>query len=883
MAVQLGQLALAFALSYIANKLLAPKNKSVLQDDKPTTLSTRGSFIPYMLGRRRMGPIFSWAGNRKVKKEKQGGAKGGPSVPDRRIIYESGWHVVGCNGPAGRLYRILQNGTPIFEGPIDSYSHPSGSEISCGKEGTFIIYWGEENQPINTFIGANIGINSRWPFLVSIVWKEKRLGDSPQWALIDYEFEFRPYQPGLSLSAPWIEADRTLSGTSYPIVGVQNGTVSVCWIEIADDHRTKFRNGGYLKLTNNTAQNIDYLILRSEYTRYSGEPPNQVEINKTRIYLEQVLAGATIVGEVEPYVVQENDGINGAHLMYQLMFHEYPHGCGLDKSIFNIDSLENLGILLEDERIPMSLYAQDGANASAILATLMQDIGVFISWDDGKFRFKEIRKTDLLTIPFLSEDVTISKPPEVDTNHSVRVADRIAYVFPDRTRSFRDMPITIDDDGQATLELIPRARKVSITTAIDFKTAAKIAERRSQEDIAGASKTRILSNRQTRRMFCGQTFLLEGSDQVWRLTSKKPALNSSLVELEALIDYYGQDASTFVPNDGGGHETPVVEVERDILFTFLEVPAYLSPGKQTIIIPRIRDNNQVVGSDLWISTDNSTYEHKGVEFDVQTGGFLTESMVADGRTLLEDGPIIRIAGPDVGSILDLSGDIANWRAGRQIIIFENEICFLRNVTALGAGLYRTQGILRGRFDTTKDAHVINSACFIFTADAIENIQDILLQPSVPLYVKSQPFTTESYPLAQIDPVNKILTGKGIVPIRPANLRTTNNSNSYRSGEGIPFKWTYRSNELARSGAGMQGAGIAVGKSAVQGEFIVRIKTIAGVFKRDLPASQNLTVTYQNSQLITDFGSNPTSFRAELFNVTGGYSSPGIEIIVTRAN
>ena len=883
MAAAVGQIALAYALSYIANKLLAPKSRSPLQDETPATLSTRGSFVPWMLGRKRVGPIFCYAGRRFIKKEKSGGGKGAPSAPDQRIVYQSGWHVLACNGPAQRLFRILQSGSTIFEGPIDSSTHPSGSEVSCGKEGTFKIYWGEADQPINSEYGTDNGIFSKWPYLVSIYWIEKRLGTSPQWQLLDYELEIHPFEPALALSQPWIEATRSLTASPRAITGVQNGATGTCFFAIQGNHTSEFKNGGYLKLSGNGANNVDYLILKSTYTRYTGIPPNQIEIDTTYVYLEQVLAGATVAGTIQAYSIDENDGVNPAHMIYQLAFQEFPHGIGLDRDLFDLDSLENLGVTLQTERIPMTVYAQDGNNASAILASVLQDVGAMISWDNGKFRFKMIRKVDPNLIPILTSDSLVSDTPEVDNNLSVRPADRVAYIFSDRSRGFRDMPITIDDDGQSSIELIPRARKVPIITVTDFDTGTKIAERRSQEDLAGASKTKISANRQTRLMFPGQAFLMANSEHVWRLITKKPLSNSSLVELEAIIDYYGQDISSFRLANGGGLESPVDSVERDALFTFVEVPAYLSAGKQTIIVPRIRDNSQIIGADLWISRDNISYEQKAFEYDVQTGGFLVDSIPLNGPTLIENGPVFRPVGPDIGTILDLSGDIINWRAGRQIVIIDNEIFFLRNITAIGGGLYRMNGLLRARFDTDKELHPINSGVFIFENGSITNIQDILLEPGVPLYVKSQPFTTESYALSQITPIQKTLIGKGVVPIKPANLRTQNLSNSYRSGESIAFKWTYRSNELARSGAGMQGAGAPVGKSSIQGEFMVRIKTIGGSNKRDITAGKNLAVTYQNSDLVFDFGFNPASFKAELFNVSGGYSSPGIEITVTRSN
>jgi hypothetical protein len=185
------------------------------------------------------------------------------------------------------------------------------------------------------------------------------------------------------------------------------------------------------------------------------------------------------------------------------------------------------------------------------------------------------------------------------------------------------------------------------------------------------------------------------------------------------------------------------------------------------------------------------------------------------------------------------------------------------VTAIGGGQYRLQGLLRARFDSDLQAHVVNSGIFIFTNDSIEHIQDILLQPNTTIWTKAQPFTSESYPLDLVIASTRSLIGKGV--------------------EAIPFQWTYRSSVLPGSGAGMQRAGNAVGQSPIEGEFMLRIKTTGGVVKRDIGGLTVRTFTYSNSQLVSDFGTNPTSFKAEVFNTSGGYRSPGYEITIVRSN
>lgn len=193
--VELGLLALGIGLSLASSILLKPKSKSGLTDKEPTTLASRGAYLPLVIGRRMIGSLFGWAGDRSVKKESARGGKGGlgGGGEKTKIFYEAGWHQL-CVGPAYALHKIKQDGKVIYDVAINSTTTPSGSVIDLGKEGTFTIYWGETNQPVNTFLGAvtRVGIASRWPKCCYIEWNKKRLGTSPRWPSLEYEIEVRP-------------------------------------------------------------------------------------------------------------------------------------------------------------------------------------------------------------------------------------------------------------------------------------------------------------------------------------------------------------------------------------------------------------------------------------------------------------------------------------------------------------------------------------------------------------------------------------------------------------------------------------------------------------------------------------------------------------------
>ncbi len=199
---QLALWAIVMAVSYLSAYLIAAgkeKGKAPIVDEKPPTLATRGAFLPLLIGTQKIAPIITWVGKRRAETVREGGSKGigGGGTITGLQYYESAMHAC-CIGPTRELTKIWEYGEVIFEGKITNSSHPSGSEFSLGSRGTFEIYWGEEDQPINYALGESIGIDSRWPFVCYIVWKDKMLGAYPQWPSLEYEFTASPQTTGMS-------------------------------------------------------------------------------------------------------------------------------------------------------------------------------------------------------------------------------------------------------------------------------------------------------------------------------------------------------------------------------------------------------------------------------------------------------------------------------------------------------------------------------------------------------------------------------------------------------------------------------------------------------------------------------------------------------------
>lgn len=894
---QLAYAAISFAISYIAGRLLSKKSRLKIDDDKPTTLTTRGSYANYIIGRRRVGPVFAWAGGREHRKESAGGGKGEPAQKID-VFYEEGWHLLASNGPIKALHQIIENGKVIFQGPITSDSHPSGSTIDLGKNGVFDIYWGEENQPVNTFLGnaSRVGISSRWPFWCYVVWHKKRLGSQPNWGVLDYVVDRRPQLALLTQSQSYYEPTLTLTGGTAPIFDHVNGAEGTGRFIFAGDVAHLFRADREVRVTGNAIPDGDYDVYRiASYQVIVGVSlPHGTPIyeNRTDVYLYGGLSGADNAGTMQSYLEAEDDGLNPAHIVAEFLHAEWPQGLGLDPAgelPWDLDSLEALGVDAEADGIRSSYIGVNGEKASGALAAFMQDYGFMVPLHTGtgKLTYMLIREPTG-TLPILRFGAQVVNLPEIETKHGARGADKLVFKFADREHSFGDMTISIDDDGQASFEENQRSRIVDVPTVINFDSAAKIAERRSQEELAGASLSTIDGARGSRQLLPGQPLIIEGIDEIMRIMGIQFDPLSSAVKIKCLADYYGARKSDFTNSQGGGIPS-FNPVEPDPIFEIIEVPEYLLNGDpMTIVIPRIRAHDQISGADLWISRDNTTYQLVGRDLNVQTGGLLSVQLEATDPPYMPLGPNIDALGPDIATVLDLSADDTNWLLGRQLCVIVSdagtEICFLQNLTALGGVSYRLDGLIRARFDTQRLTHPVGARVFIFENTSIEFIQDILLVPGEELYAKTQPDASSGQiALTLVTPNSVVLHGKGIVPMDCIALHVTAPAlavPAYATGQDASFKWGYRSTVLPKTGAGMQGAGVSIGTSPVEGQYTIEFLTTGDVLKRTEVQTTN-TYTYTNANLVSDFAGEPASYKIRVTLKNGGFSSDPITLTIVK--
>lgn len=888
MATIIPQLLIGLGAGILSSLLIKKKSRAPVEDPGPTALAERGTYITYLIGTRLLGSTFAYAGARKVRKEKTGGGKGGLGGSKKTDVYfENGWHLLAMPGPGKRLTEIQQGGKAIFSGSITPDSHPSGSFINLGSEGWFVIYWGEDDQPVN-ILTQSLGVDSRWPGLCSIYWIEKRLGTTPTWPNLKYIFEVGLNFFLLQDSVSYRDQAHWAGDDVFEVVGFDDGQDR---LRIGGSHVGSFFPGSFCDLTGNAAGDALLSVASSEifYFAVFDGTSGQVSVNVfTDIYFVQDIVGADSAGLLRPHVLGRSSGYNPAHMIAQVLFGPYPYGVSLPQEDFNIDSLEALGVRLEAEDFFGSIISrEDGSSLLEILGGLLQDIGTFISLnvETGKYEFIPLREIGDV-VPNFSEEFFEDPDLEVDTNHLGRDGNKILFVFQDSSINFDDNTIGgYKDEGEFRLLQYFRAKKVRLVLPTDFATAAKAAERRSQEELGSGSAYKMQLNRSARLLMPGAQFTTDKSQERLVCLGKKLDVLSSKVTVTAIADFASAEASSF-ENQNSTSPSVVLPAVTPTSFLIVEVPAYLSQGQEVLAVPLIRAHNQIVSHSLWFSSDDVTYRQILLTSEVQTGGVLVDAIPDDTETSLSAGQFSFSAlGPDLTTlVLDLSGDEAGWRAGRQLLLIGNEIMFLDGVGVSGEN-WTLGKVLRSRFDTAHGSHPIGTPFIILEIDSIETISESEILPGNTVYIKPQAIAADSVPLASVPAASRTLTGKGLVPMQPLSLLGRRAvaepySNSYEAGGSPNFTWSYHSTAIAGTGAGLQNAGSPHGTAILQGQFRVDVLTSGGTLKNSyfvlIPSW-----TYSNASLISDFGSEPSSFKVRVTQVEAGYESDYNEISMVK--
>lgn len=856
MLVLLGYMVLSLAMGLLAAELLRPDPPSSdpLKDTGSTAAHVRGTMLPLLLGYNKVSPVIGYVGNRSTWEKKVGEIDGGMFHNNTDITQtfyrESGIHFL-CIGPAYRLSKITEGGNVIFDTEIARDSTPSGSEFTCFDEGesVFRIYWGEDGQPVDTDLSALTGVATRYPYTCYIYWVKKDLGQSATWKSVEYYLECSAIDrdsdyidiPPESFTLPVVYGDQNLTTTNTKAEDLLGGDT----LSVNGDDLTVYsvsESGGVYTITTTPVPDPETTPTTAAASRLSTQ----------------------------------RRGVNPASAMDQLLFEEFPHGLGMSTDLYSTSDLAGIKSTFSvsgSEASPCTLYNKSGNTINSMLSSLLSDYGVFVYPDavTGQYRFKLIRAGE--TAVEIDRDAYTKTDAEQVVSHNTLSPDKIMYSFVEAVRSFQSSTILITDDGNATLSGDPNTKKQTINTATDIESASVIASRMDQgnntREGVRLSASSDLIDRQV-----GDLVSLEGVGGVYRIASKKANPGDSEMELAVTQDIYS------VENNYSLFSTSGISVPLPLLsdasVKAIETNRFINPDTSGYYLIRARGAPYVPFAGLYRSEGDIDY-NSVASLDYQTACTLSEALPDDTGGLVDTLTVYELGG-DFGAFWEyVNLSEAEWRAGAVCMLIGTEYLFPQSVTDLGSGSYRLNDIIRGRFGSAISDYSVGEVGSFFYLNQVPLIEDSTILAGDTLYLKTRPYSSvEVMPLDYQDAIVLNYAGGGYRPLPPENLNTSDDTNAWVSGTDADLRWDYKS---VASGAGQQLSDEPTELSLPEGYF--RITILSGTTIVRQTEVLVPTFTYTQAMMSADFGSEPSTFNAEVVEILNGLTSDTDSATINR--
>jgi hypothetical protein len=378
-------------------------------------------------------------------------------------------------------------------------------------------------------------------------------------------------------------------------------------------------------------------------------------------------------------------GINPAHIIHSILTSKGFSGIGLELEEVDNDSLEALGVLCETEHLPFNMSVNSGPLAARTMQAILQDLGVAMPRVDGRLTFVPARFQPASELITLGDDVII--PPDLS-----REIDR----FPDGTANpvfvieneanfnFRDRDVVYSDDGDNTQIGLANAERVKLETVTNLDVAARVLNRRWQESTV-RSDISVSVLREARLLSPGVPFIRPGFGRV-RVISSLWSAESPEVALGLTMDSYSFPTIDDAISAGFQPSLPLPPAP-DIVFRPLELPG--SDPIQVVVL-RVRAHDGIAGASVEVSGSSSgPFTPLGAQDFSGAGGVLEEVLLDTGRPTLPApiavGPKFEPFNDDISGVLDLSDDETSWRGGRQIMVINDEVFFVRSFEIVDEG------------------------------------------------------------------------------------------------------------------------------------------------------------------------------------------------------
>jgi hypothetical protein len=799
---------LSAGASYAAYAFTKPKTKKQSGVNQEPTYAARGSYCPIILGTRRVAPNVCWVGDRQFRTGDSGNVTRnekamhvlcvGP-VYALNGVWSNGkkiWPLKGDN----RVTHIETDSGTLLHCQDDSYFKIYWGFKNQPADADLIGLMG------------NSGASSSWPNFCYVIWKPFRLGPATTWPQIEYEVEVRLLESPLEGSPPMMDTsvpDGTQEEIeNFPI----EGTCRSFGIIPAGDYKVRYERGAMQysslprwRVQGNHSANTGFQVQGTLPSLSVWCPGNEAAYDN-QAACEADNAGVltptftwaggqlklclndsggydnnqpgnpnptfSIIGVTDPTFIRtiegthkpnetsiikdsgpgtwapKDSGCNPAHVLWRILTMPYPHGLAMPTDWLYSDAFETMGIIANDEHIPVNVEAAEGNEAGELVGDLMNDFGFALPQVGPKLVPVMVRPLrDGETAIVIIQDATVDPEPEVEQYQGDFTPDRIVYIVKDAILNYRDFDIPFDDDGVTRPNRRVQEKKINLNTVTDRVTGQKVGKRRLLEERGQKVVYKFDAIRDARIMFAGLVVDYPNVGNL-RVVDTTISWKTTKVTVNAMFDQYSLATGDYLPPDvvgvppdpGNGNETP----GPDLYIRAFALPAKWGGSGHEIIVPRVRRGPGIIGARVLASTNDIDYIDIGAQDPPSVGGLLNIDL-PDYVEGVDDEeftyPVTFFPfNIDVSTeLIDLSTNDGAFNAGEQVVVIDAEWFLLRNVIKTNGGweLVGLKRVTAAQMPwSVPGSHTRRTPIIVFRKVRLSVLTAAFIEPGASIHIKT---------------------------------------------------------------------------------------------------------------------------------------------------
>lgn len=381
----------------------------------------------------------------------------------------------------------------------------------------------------------------------------------------------------------------------------------------------------------------------------------------------------------EPNADGGDHGANAAHVIYQLMFEQAPHGLGLDETQYRIETLQAAAVELTTEGLRSHISVQDNRSVADALSALLLDLAVEITWDPsvGKMRF-DVRR-DRGPIAIVPRDMLVSAPIELTRKLEAGVAEKVSYAFTSASDGFTEQTIGLSKSGDAQTGGYAGVSPSRVESSRDVETGQKLALLRASTDLSLPNLVTMNLTRDAIALRTPDVIDIEpvsGLKGKFRIVTVQGSPKTSEVVVKAYADTVKFPDFTL----GSSFRQNFSDTDSDIEPDLAGIVVLTADGVEAY---RLRVDTRATRASLTGSNDGVGYWNLGVVNNAAGG----EVLDIDGTDI-----IFRTVRPnDVASLLAIPSSASTSEVLQGVLNTGHRFSFTELVD-MGDGLWRLEGV-----------------------------------------------------------------------------------------------------------------------------------------------------------------------------------------------